>query len=122
MAGRRKRYSRNELYRLVLGFVYIAAGANILLAGIHLYLLDGEWLWTLLVLGLVFIINGLIPIFEKVPSDKTFARFIDVVILTVFSLAASLWLLLQYWSVAIAVLIECLLIGRFYFRNCPKGR
>ena len=120
MARRRIRYSRNEFYRLVLGFVYIAGGVNLTLAEWHRYLRGGEWSWMPLAAGAAFVLCGLQPIFERTPSPKTFTRLVDIVVLTAFMLAMSVWLMLHSWMVAAAVATECLLIGGFCLRCRPR--
>ena len=122
--ARRKRYRKDRIYRTIIGGCYFSMGLNLLIGlscTLHREEIGHAYLGFL---GIALLICGVI---HALSSDRTAHRrdcFSDMLICVVVYILLTAWLVctIRQWTLLLPFAIECLMMGRFYWRNHPAKR
>lgn len=121
MARYRNRYSKDGFYRTMIVCMAMLAGANFLLLALLTHL-RGKSPVAALIVGAGLLLRGVVWIFEDRPGHRPMYTFTDVVIVAFLLVMVFAWIafVAQSWLLVAVVLLEGVLVIRFYLNRRPR--
>ena len=122
MARRRKRYNRTELIHVTIGLIWLACSVNCLL-GVLVMHTQARAVVGLLIWGCMALTMGCVWLFSNpFRTGRPLSTMSDMITTAVVLLVLHGRFFYKYWPLTIAVVLEAILIIRFYRSNLPIRR
>ena len=122
MARRRNRFHKAELNNVLIGLIYLACGVNCLLGALMMHAREKAVFALLIGGGLAFVMACVWFFSNPFKSSRPLTTLNDVVTVAVVVLALNGMVIWKCWPLLFAVVLEAVLIIRFYRSNRPKRR
>lgn len=121
MARYRNRYSKEGFYRTMIVSMVMLAGVNFLLLALLTHM-RGKSPIAATVIGSALLLRGAVWIFEDRPGLRPMYTFIDMIIVAILLTMVFAWIafVAHLWLLVAVVLLECVLIIRFYLKHRPR--
>lgn len=107
---------------MLIGLIYLACGVNCLLGALVMHAREKAVLALLIGGGLAFVMSCVWFLSNPFKSSRPLTTLNDVVTVAVVVLALNGMVIWKCWPLLFAVVLEAILIIRFYRSNRPKRR